>query len=473
MKKKIFAAILASAMLLSVAGCTQDNGGNEDGNQTETNGSAADTTTSSAEVNNGGEVDNKAPHQVDTGYKLADDEGKVLNIYCWNEDFKNYFEAYYKLPDGVTVNWIVNTNDGGVYQQKLDEALFAQGDVGADDKVDMFLAEADYIKKYASSDFTSALSYTPSSDIYSYTLNAATDVRNNQLKGLSFQAAPSVLIYRRSIAKDVLGTDDPNEVQKLLDSWDKFDAVAADAKAKGYIMTGCVEETLRCYTNNATTSFLSDNNEFQVPAEFTTWLQQAKSYVDNGYTLTCKRWDNEKSVQMGTDGKVMCFFGPAWYYNFCMGTAKEQTNGDWGVCVGPQEHFWGGTWLLKATGTDNTGLVEDIMKAFSENTEIIAQLWEQKSEFSCNKAMMEKYAADASYGNDLLGGQNDAAIMAECAKNITWDPVLHTQYDQTFQETLPGRMIEWFNGDPKTEEEAWSNFYKDLKAVAPDVVTPE
>ena len=194
MKKKIFAAILASAMLLSVAGCTQDNGGNEGGNQTETNGSAADTTTSSAEVNNGGEVDNKTPHQVDTGYKLADDEGKVLNIYCWNEDFKNYFEAYYKLPDGVTVNWIVNTNDGGVYQQKLDEALFAQGDVGADDKVDMFLAEADYIKKYASSDFTSTLSYTPSSDIYSYTLNAATDVRNNQLKGLSFQAAPSVLI---------------------------------------------------------------------------------------------------------------------------------------------------------------------------------------------------------------------------------------------------------------------------------------
>lgn len=139
MKKKIFAAILASAMLLSVAGCTQDNGGNEDGNQTETNGSAADTTTSSAEVNNGGEVDNKTPHQVDTGYKLADDEGKVLNIHCWNEDFKNYFEAYYKLPDGVTVNWIVNTNDGGVYQQKLDEALFAQGDVGADDKVDISL----------------------------------------------------------------------------------------------------------------------------------------------------------------------------------------------------------------------------------------------------------------------------------------------------------------------------------------------
>lgn len=98
MKKKIFAAILASAMLLSVAGCTQDNGGNEDGNQTETNGSAADTTTSSAEVNNGGEVDNKTPHQVDTGYKLADDEGKVLNIHCWNEDFKTILKHIINFP---------------------------------------------------------------------------------------------------------------------------------------------------------------------------------------------------------------------------------------------------------------------------------------------------------------------------------------------------------------------------------------
>lgn len=475
MKKKIFAAVLASAMLLSLAGCNQE--GNAPANTQGGNDTQAPANTDGGDATQGGD-DTQAPEnegpktkQIDTGYALGADEGKVLNIYCWNEDFKNYFEAYYKVPDGLTVNWVVNTNDGGVYQQKLDDALLAQADAAADDKVDMFLAEADYIKKYANADATSALTYTPSGDIYSYTLKAAQDVNGTQ-KGLSFQAAPSVLIYRRSIAKDVLGTDDPKEVQGLLDSWDKFDAVAKTAKDKGYTMTGCVEETLRCYTNNAKTSFLSDDNTFQVPEEFKTWLTQAKTYVDNGYTLTCGRWDEEKSAQMGTDGKVMCFFGPAWYYNFCMGTAKDQTNGDWAVCVGPQEHFWGGTWLLKATGTDNEGTVEDIMKAFSENKDVISQLWEINSEFSCNKAIMEEYAASTTYGNDFLGGQNDAAIMADCAKNITWDPALHTQYDQVFQETLPGRMLEYMKGDPKTEDEAWQNFYKDLAEKAPDVKVP-
>lgn len=475
MKKKIFAAALASAMLLSLAGCNQDGGNTtttQGGNDTQaptTTAAAGGDTTEGADTTAAGE-EVKDQH-IDTGYKLADGEGKVLNIWAWNEEYKGFFEKYYKVPDGLTVNWTINTNDGGVYQQKLDEALLAQADAAADDKVDMFLAEADYIKKYANSDATAALSYTPSADIYSYTLKAAQDANGVQ-KGLSYQATPSLVIYRRSIAKEVLGTDDPAEVQKLLGTWEDFDKQAAVAKEKGYIMTGCVEETLRCYTNNAKTSFLSADNTFQVPEEFKAWVTQAKTYVDNGWTLTCGRWADEKAAQMGKDGKVMCFFGPAWYYNFCMGTAVEQTNGDWAVCKGPQEHFWGGTWLLKATGTDNEGVVEDIMKAFSENKDYAKALWENDTQFSCNKVFMKEYADSATYGNKFLGGQNDAVLMYEVADKITWDYDLHTQYDQVFQETLPGRMLEYFKGDPKTEDEAWQNFYKDLKEKAPDVKVP-
>ena len=51
-----------------------------------------------------------------------DAQGKVFNIYAWNEEFKGFFEKYYTVPEGVTVNWIINPSDGGVYQQKLDEA---------------------------------------------------------------------------------------------------------------------------------------------------------------------------------------------------------------------------------------------------------------------------------------------------------------------------------------------------------------
>ena len=109
----------------------------------------------------------------------------------------------------------------------------------------MFLAEADYILKYTDSDYTQdiqALGVTDFSNTYEYTVQAASD-SNGTVKGVSFQCCPSALIYRRSIAKDVLGTDDPAEVQAKLDSWDKFNAVAADAKAKGYYMTASESAT--------------------------------------------------------------------------------------------------------------------------------------------------------------------------------------------------------------------------------------
>ena len=54
-------------------------------------------------------------------------QGKVFNIYAWNEEFKGFFEKYYKVPEGVTVNWIITPSDNGAYQQKLDEAEAGRG----------------------------------------------------------------------------------------------------------------------------------------------------------------------------------------------------------------------------------------------------------------------------------------------------------------------------------------------------------
>ena len=91
----------------------------------------------------------------------ADEEGKVINIYSWNDEFRQRLEAVYPevketskdgtvttLNDGTEIHWIINPNQDGVYQQKLDEALMNQADASADDKVDIFLSETDYVYKY-------------------------------------------------------------------------------------------------------------------------------------------------------------------------------------------------------------------------------------------------------------------------------------------------------------------------------------
>ena len=402
------------------------------------------------------------------------EEGKVFNIYAWNEEFKGFFEKYYEVPEGVTVNWIITPSDNGAYQQKLDEALLNQENAADDDKVDMFLAEADYILKYAGSPYTQdiqALGVTDFSNTYPYTVQAASDAEG-VVKGVSFQCCPSALIYRRSIAKDVLGTDEPAEVQELLNSWEKFNAVAADAAAKGYLMTSSFAETYRVFSNNTTSPWVNENNELQFDDAIVAWMDQTEMFIENGYTLTSGIWDDETTAQMFAEGKTMCFFGPAWYFNFCMGNAQDPDKGcfgDWAICEGPQAHFWGGTWLLAPAGTDNPTMLADVMDTFINDEEVCSKLIENEAQFTNNQAVNAKYAEDPSFGNAFLGGQNDVALFVELAKNIKFEN--NTIYDQLLNEGLQNQMQEHYRGSVD-KDTALKNFYNYVNETYPAIVTP-
>ena len=436
MMKKFFAVILAALMLVSVVGCT-------------------------------GSKTTEAPKK---------EQGKVFNIYAWNEEFKGFFEKYYKVPEGVTVNWIINPSDNGVYQQKLDEALLNQANAATDDKIDMFLAEADYIGKYVDSDYTmdvTSFGFKNAPTMYDYTIKAASDSKG-VCKGVSFQCCPAAVIYRKSIAKDVLGTDVPEEVQAQIDSWEKFDAVAAKAKEKGYYMTASFAETFRTFSNNCTMPWVDKDNKLQFDPQITAWMEQTKKYIENGYTLTAGVWDQEKTDQMYKTGKTMTFFGPAWYYNFCMNNAMDKENGcvgDWCIVKGPQAYFWGGTWLLAAAGSDNTEMLKDIFESFTINEEIVDHLVKDENQYPNNTKIAEKYANDASYGNTaILDGQNDIKIFAELAKDIKWEN--HTNYDQLLNEGLQNKLQEFYNGSVD-EATAMKNFYQYVKETYKAIVVPE
>lgn len=482
LKKKIAllaALACAGTMLAGCGGDTTDEttaaGGDDAGTTAAAGGDNADAGDAgdTGDAGDAGAADAgdayAAAQSAGTGVTLPEGEGKVFNIYCWNGDFKKYVEAYYKVPEGITINWHEIANEGGAYQTALDEALLNQESAAADDKVDLFLAEADYILKYANTDLTqdvTKLGVQRWDTGYDYTYDAASST-DGVLKGVSWQANPSMFIYRRSIAKDVLGTDDPDQVQEALSTWEKVDEVAQKAKDKGYYMFPSPLETYRSFANNSDVSYLN-GDKFALTPAFNEWLTQAETYVNNGWCQTYSLWADEKQAMMGTDGKMMCCIGPAWYFNFSMGTAQEQTSGDWGICVGPQEHFWGGTWLMAATGSDNEAMIADLMNAFTANEDIMDKILSDALEFPNNKNVVKKYADDASYGLDFLGGQNHIAMMAKCAENIKWDPALHTQYDQTFNEDLPNAFLEYLQGicDKDT---ALSNFYITLSERAPQI----
>ena len=480
MKKRILAAVLASASILgAVAGCSS--------NATSSAGSSttdSSKTENSSKTEDSSKTDDSSNAGTSDKFTLKEGEGKTLNIAVWNEEFKNYFDKYIKakMPEGVTVNFKITENKDNAYQNKLDEDLPKNEAASADDKIDMFLFEADYALKYVNSEYTldvKSLGLTDEdlSGMYQYTKDVCTTQDDAKLlKGVSWQATPGLYAYRRSIAKDVLGTDDPAKVQEALADWTKFDEVAAKAADKGYKMLSGYDDAYRTFSNNVAAPWVNENKEIIVDANIMKWVDDSKELVDAGETGTADLWSDDWKKGFYPEGKVFCYFGPAWLVNFSMAADTEGSigyNGGWGAAQGPQGFFWGGTWICAAQGTDNANLVKDIMLKMTTDDDIMKDIVVDDDDFVNNSTVMNgmadgsiKVKDNKEYSSKILGGQNPLPMY--CAGVETLDLSNLSSYDQGCNEEFQNAMKNYFEGNA-TYDEALDLFYKAVVEKYPEL----
>jgi hypothetical protein len=408
--------------------------------------------------------------------------GKVLNIYCWNEEFKTRLTDHYpgyeevdathgKIGD-VEVVWNITPSDDNAYQNNLDETLLKQADAAADDKIDLFLVEADYALKYVDTDYTMSvkdLGITDDdlSEQFQYTKDIVTD-SNGVLKGVSWQGCPGVLFYNRDIAKEVLGTDDPAEVQEYVKDWDTFNETAAKLKDAGYYVTSSAMDSYRVYSNNVTSKWVEDG-KINIDDNIMKWVDDSKELVDAGETNTYELWGDDWSKGFYPEGNVFCYFGPAWFVNFSMAADVEGSvgyNGGWGATEGPQGFFWGGTWICAATGTDNADLVKDIMLKLTCDADIMKEIVVADDDFVNNQSAMNEMAADTSYSSAILGGQNPLDKYISGVSGLDLSNL--SAYDQGCNEEFQNAMKNYFDGNA-TKEEALDLFYKAVVEKYPEL----
>ena len=464
MKKSMFATILAAAGLVSLASC-----GNND---------------CPAEQKPVGEA-----------------EGKVLNVMCWNNEFQQRFESFYPdfvgqkkegsitydmLRDGTKVRFIIEPNDNNNYQNKLDAALKAQESTAADEKIDMFLIEADYATKYTKSDYTLdlkadiGLTDADLAEQYQYTKDIVTV--DGKLKATSWQATPGLFAYRRDLAQQVLGVSEPADVQKELSDWTKFNAVAKKAHEKGIKMLSGFADNFRPYSNNMEKPWVEEKDGEKVvrlDPKIKEWIVTTKDYATKGYIDDVKLWSGQWQADQGPQGHEVVsgegdnqtvskgkltfgFFYSTWGINFTLaGNADPQhlgkvytedgkldvsksLYGDYAVCEGPASWYWGGSWLCAAKGTDNKGLVNDVMYKLTCSQQIAKSITRETQDYTNNKAAMHSIATDATYGSDFLGGQNHIALFENSAAKISMKNA--GPYDQTLNEGIQNAFEPFFFG---------------------------
>lgn len=479
MKKRILAALLASAAVLSFAGCSKDNGSSGDS-------SAADSSAADSSAADSSAADSSAADSSNAGDSALSSE-ETLTILAWtgNSDIKNMVKLFCQekgySEDQIVIKGVGDNGEGARDQY----AQYLSGDGDAD----LMCLEADWILQYINDDTLVA----PLSDLgiteadyanaYDYTVQIGKD-KNGVLKGASFQAAPGGFVYRTDLAEEYLGVKTPEEMQEKVKDWDTFMETAKtvyEASGNKTSLTATEGGLWQVYAANRTQPWVVDGKLVMDTAE--DFFDVAKTMADNHYLAGVPQWD-PAWYQAGQDGTTMGYFFSTW----CMtnsdgsqlwqaeGVTKDDdgnlsgpTFGKYNICQGPTGYFWGGKWLAASTKCDTKDLATEFVKFFTTDADTMQKYAEFTGDFTNNKVAMQAIIDAGTNKNDLLGGQDQFAVLADGANNIKMDGLI-TEYDSKIKSCLNTAVQDYIAGTYATKEEAVDAFKKSVVATFPDIV---
>lgn len=418
-----------------------------------------------------------------TGSSKETSNPETINLWSFTDEVPTMVNKYLEThPDfGYDVNTTIISTTDNAYQPALDQALAA----GGKDAPDIYCVEAAFALKYTKGDSSQyALPYEDlgidvdnkikDAGIAQYTVDIGTN-NDGKVVGLGFQATGGGFIYRRSIAKDVFGTDDPAEIANIVGpGWDKF-YEAADALAKkNYSIVSGYGDMWHAVENGSDSGWVVDG-KLNIDPKREDFLDMAMKMKENNYYNDTQEWSDGWFADMKGAGTrpVFGYFGPAWLINYtlapnCGGTAPgEGTYGDWAVCQAPIGFFWGGTWVMAGQNSD-----ENKRKA-------IAELIEWITLDTSEEGLQYQWANGTLYGtggtkdvvassvvmaksdgtSDFLGGQNMFDIFIAANKNAKGTNL--TQYDEHINTLWSGQVKEYTAGT-KDRDQALADFKQNV-----------
>ena len=457
--KKVISALAALAMLASFTAC-----GNTDDE-------------SSAPKN-----DNSSSKSEESS--KSDGSKTTLNLWAFTDEVPGMVNKYMEMNPDFAAKYDVNTTiiatTDGAYQPALDQALAA----GGKDAPDLYCAEAAFVLKYTQGEAAKyAAPYKDlgidvdgkikEADIAQYSVDIGT--RDGDVVALGYQATGGAFIYRRSIAKEVFGSDDPATIQKEVGpGWDKFFEAADTLAGKGYGIVSGDGDIWHAVENSSDSGWIVDG-KLTIDPKREEFMDLSKKLMDNGYHNDTEDWGDAWFAEMAGKGDkgIFGFFGPAWLINYTMagnsGGTKvgEGTYGDWAVCEPPIGFFWGGTWLLANKDSQNKEAVGQIIEwiTLDSSDTGLQYMWAngtydpEKPTKDCVASGTVMKRSDGSV--DFLGGQNmfDVFIPGNTyanGKNLT-------QYDETINKYWRDQVRQYTSGQKSRE-----NAIKDFKQQVAD-----
>ena len=484
--KILLSAILASALSLSLfASC---GGGTSSTDTTTTQAPAATTTTQAAASAD----TTQAPADTTAAPSVSGN----LNIWSFTNELQTFALAFQKAHPEIKVQYTMIPMTDGEYQTKVQSAI-SSGQVP-----DVIGLEASFVKSYVESDMLMDLTdLKPLADqlqCYQFMLDVGT--YNGQLKGFTYQATPGALFYRRSLAKEYFGTDDPVEIQKLLSDMDKFQQAAETVKQKSngntYMVCSTGDFTSPIYANRQQPWVV--DNKLTIDPQVDYLMNIAKTFRDNGYEAQATQWQEGWFAGMkdtltdasGNPKKVFCYFLPTWGLPYVLMQNAPDTSGDWAMCNGPLPYSWGGTWMGVMNGAKNVDAAKEFIKFATLNEQTLKD-WalgtytnaylkaidptigdtqaQGAGDFVVSQKVVNEITSqfDNAETSKYLGGQNNYKAFAETAPTISLKLMQGT--DDAIQRAFNDPLNNYVTGSA-TKEEALQQFKDAVRAEFPDLI---
>ncbi len=473
MKKKILAAVVAAASVLSLAGCNQ--GGTSSGGTSTPANSTPAGASSAAGTSSKADATSTPTASTPAATDLKDDDN-TLSIGIWtdNGDYKNLID-FFKEQTGTSVE-VVPVSGG----QKGGDARDGYQNLMKDDSVDLdlIICDTDWVRNYVSNgDYCApieSLGITKADykDAYAYTLGVGTG-DDGVLRGVSFQATPGCWFYNTKLAEQYLGVKTPDEMQEKVKDWDSFNATAKllNEKSGGAVALTCTEGGLwQVYQCKRTKPWVVDGKfEMDNAADF---FDIAKDLYDIKGITDDTQWSQTWYTTMQS-GSAIGEFASSWGLTGIDGSILGDSAGpdrrgdaaEYAVVPGPAEYYWGGSYFCVTNKCNTKKTAAEFIKFYTLNADTMKGYNQKTGDFMNNKTVMN----GATYSNpSLVGGQDHLKVIAPIAEKIDMDGKL-TTYDSRIKELLNDNVVKYMKGDFETKDAAIEAFKTEVRSAFPDI----
>jgi ABC-type glycerol-3-phosphate transport system substrate-binding protein len=427
-----------------------------------------------------------------------------LEVWSFTNELKTHAVAFKGYNPDVVLDYVEIPTDNNEFQNKVIASA------NTDECPDVVGLEAAFVKEFVEAeellyDLSDLKSLADYLETYQNTIDVGTDPATGEIRAFSYQTTPGAVFYRRSIALEYFGTEDPEEVQAMMSDMTKFEEMAATLKEKSggkVFMVASVDEFRNAYFSKRDQPWFVDDTLFIDPV-IDELFEVAKTFRENGYEAQARQWQEAWFQGMNdtladVDGnpiQVFTYFLPTWGLPYVLADNGPDTAGDWGCVAGPLPYQWGGTWVGVMKNAKNPELAKEFVKFVALNEENLtnwatgvytneylnaidpelvpldaeAGISQAAGDFVSSKKVVDAITSqfDDSEMSAYLGGQNSYAGFAAAAPSVS--ARLFQGSDQRVQDILT-EVINLYAAGEIDKDGAIQNFKDSVASDFPEYI---